>query len=60
MADSKKKSLRVSATMVVARFENDRVQHLYKGDVVPEGITQESLDNLKSLGFVTEDEVDPA
>lgn len=50
-----KKALRVSAPMVVARVANDRLVHLYRGDVVPEEIDAESIKHLKSLGFVTED-----
>ena len=59
MAESKKQ-LRVSAPLVMARTKNDRVVHLYKGDIVPEEITKESVDNLKDLGFVTTDDVQPA
>lgn len=50
--------LKVTAALVTAVVENGRVVYLYKGDVVPDGVTKESLDNLKSLGFVAEDEGD--
>lgn len=48
------KSLVVVAALVVARFQGDRVVYLNKGDVVPDGITPESLEHLRSLGFVAE------
>lgn len=53
-------AMQVSVALVVANTENGRVIHLYKGDTVPKDVTKDSLDNLKSLGFVTSDEVDPA
>lgn len=52
-------AMQVSAPLVVATTENGRVMHLYKGDVVPKDVSKDSLDNLKSLGFVTGEEVDP-
>jgi hypothetical protein len=55
---AKKSSMRVSAVMVTAKTENDRIVYLYRGDVVPEGISSDSLEHLKSLGFVTSDDVD--
>lgn len=54
-----KKELKVSAVMVTVKTENDRVVYLYRGDVVPEGTSEESIKHLKSLGFVTEDDVSP-
>jgi hypothetical protein len=54
-----KKSLKVTAVMVTAKTENDRIVYLYRGDVVPEGVSADSLEHLKSLGFVTEDDVAP-
>ena len=59
MAESKKKTLKVSAVMVTALTKNDRIVYLYRGDVVGEDIASESVDHLKSLGFVTEDDVPP-
>jgi hypothetical protein len=56
---SKSKSLQVSAVMVTAKTENNRIVYLYRGDVVPEGLDKDSLEHLKSLGFVTEDDVAP-
>jgi hypothetical protein len=53
-------AMQVSAALVVATTENGRVIHLYKGDTVPKDVTKDSLDNLRSLGFVSGDEVDPA
>lgn len=58
-AAAKKKTLKVSAVMITARSKNDRIVYLYRGDVVGEDITPESVDHLKSLGFVTEDDVAP-
>lgn len=60
MADApkKKSTLRVSTVMVTAKTENDRIVYLYRGDVVPEGVSADSLDHLKSLGFVTDEDVD--
>lgn len=54
-----KKTLHVTATMVTARTANDRIVYFYKGDTLPEDIPQETVDHLKSLGFVTEDDVSP-
>ena len=61
MAESRSKStsLRVSAGMITAKTENHRIVYLYRGDVVPEGVSADSLEHLKSLGFVTEDDVPP-
>lgn len=47
-------SVKVTAPLVVATTENGRVMHLYRGDIVPSDVTKESLDNLKSLGFVAD------
>lgn len=43
---------RVTAPLVTARTTTGRVVYLYKGDVVPEGITAESLSHLRDLGFI--------
>lgn len=61
MAEARRKSgaLHVQAPMVVVRTENDRIVHLYRGDVLPDGIAEESVEHLKSLGFLTEDHVSP-
>jgi len=42
----------VTAAMVTALSENNRVVYLYKGDLVPEGLAKESIEHLKGLGFV--------
>lgn len=55
-AESKKSPLKVSAVMATVKVSNDRIVHLYRGDVVPEDATKESVDNLKDLGFVTSDD----
>lgn len=59
MADSssKKKDLHVCAAQVQVETSNG-VLHLYKGAVVPDNISEASLQNLKDLGFVTEDDVE--
>lgn len=50
---------KVSAPLVVA-LVGGKVQHLYLGDIVPANIDRESLENLKSLAFVSTDQaVDP-
>lgn len=54
---SSKKTLRVGAALVVVTTENGRVQHLYKGDVLPEGTSEDSVKHLQSLGFLTEGDV---
>jgi hypothetical protein len=55
MAAARKKGggLRVVAPLVQVKV-GDRVLHLYHGDVVPEGVAQESIDHLKSLDYVAE------
>lgn len=52
--------MQVSAPVCTGLTENGRVVYLYKGDVVPKDLKKDSLENLKSLGFVTSDDVDPA
>lgn len=47
---------RVNAPLVVANTENGRVIYLYRGDVVPDEVTEESQKNLRDLGFVTDDD----
>lgn len=42
----------VTAPMVTARTDNDRIVYLYFGDVVPSGLSQGSIDHLRSLGFI--------
>jgi hypothetical protein len=49
-------SLKVTAAMVTAQTENGRIVYLYFGDVVPSGISKASLEHLKSLGFIVDDE----
>jgi hypothetical protein len=49
-------TIKVTAPMITALTENDRVVYLYRGDVVPEGLAKDSLEHLKSLGFITESE----
>lgn len=49
-----KKSLVVTAALVVVRYEGGRVGNLAKGDVVPDGVTPESVEHLRSLGYVAE------
>ena len=49
------KELYVSAPIVVVKVKGNRVVHLYKGDVLPDGVTKESLENLQQLGFVSDE-----
>jgi hypothetical protein len=49
------KPLYVSGPLVSATVSGSRVIHLYKGDVVPSDITKESLENLQSLGYVSDE-----
>jgi hypothetical protein len=58
MADSKKKALKVTSVMATVQVSNDRVIYLYRGDVVPEDATDESVQNLKDLGFVSDKDED--
>lgn len=44
---------RVTAPLVAAKNAKGDVVHLFKGDVVPEGIKQESIDHLLSLDFIS-------
>lgn len=50
---------RVTAPLVTARTTTGRVVYLYKGDVVPEGITVDSLSHLRDLGFIDGDTDEP-
>jgi hypothetical protein len=47
-------ALKVTAPMITARTENDRIVYLYHGDVVPDGLSKESLEHLKGLGFIAD------
>jgi hypothetical protein len=49
-------SLRFTAALGTAFTSQGRIISLYFGDLVPEGISKESLAHLKSLGFVADDE----
>lgn len=51
-AAKKAKVATVSAPLVQVRL-GDRVVHFYQGDILPEGVSQESLDHLLDLGYVT-------
>jgi hypothetical protein len=57
MATAKKNEesggLRVTAPLVQIRV-GDRILHMSQGDVVPDNASQESLDHLRSLGFVSD------
>jgi len=45
---------RVTAALVVAHTTSG-VQHLYAGDIVPSSVTEASLENLRALGFITDE-----
>ena len=54
MAAAKKaKSLIVTAPLVQVVLGSRAVQ-FYHGDVLPEGVSEDSIEHLKSLGYVTE------
>lgn len=53
--EQKGDALYVSAPIVVVKVEGNRVVHLFKGDVLPKGVTKESLENLQQLGFVSDE-----
>lgn len=56
MAAAKKaKGLKVNAPLVQVQL-GDRAAQFYFGDILPEGVSEDSLNHLKSLGYV--DEVD--
>lgn len=44
----------VTAPIVSVRTKGDTIKHLYKGDVVTDDVTPASLENLRSLGYVTD------
>lgn len=46
-----KKALRVTAPLVEVKL-GDRRARFYHGDVLPEGVDEESVKHLKSLGYV--------
>jgi hypothetical protein len=48
-------TLKVTVPLVTARTENDRIVYLYFGDVVPSGLSKDSLKHLEGLGFIAED-----
>lgn len=47
-------AMRVTAPMVTALTLNNRVVYLYRDDVVPAGLTEASVEHLRSLGFISE------
>lgn len=48
-------ALFVSAPIVVVKTKGNRVVHLYKGDQVLGDVTEESLQNLRDLGYVSDE-----
>lgn len=50
-ADTEQAGLVVLAPLVQAKLGN-RVLHFYQGDILPEGVDEESIENLKQLGFI--------
>lgn len=54
-AAKKNKGLQVTAPLVQVQL-GDRAAQFYFGDILPEGVSEDSLKHLKSLGYV--DEVD--
>lgn len=45
-------SLKVVAPLVSVKDEKGNVKQLSRGDIIPEGTSQESIDHLRDLGFV--------
>lgn len=43
----------VTGALVQAQV-GDRVLHFYRGDVLPKDVSEETVEHLKSLGYVTE------
>lgn len=57
MAAAKKtKAIRVTAPLVQASVGN-RADQFYYGDVLPDGVSEESLEHLRSLGYVEDIDV---
>jgi len=50
-----KGDLKVTASLVTVKDSNGAVRYLSRGDVVPDGTPQESVDHLRSLGYVSEE-----
>ena len=50
-----KGALLVTASLVTIKDSNGAVRYLSRGDVVPDGTPQESVDHLRSLGYVSEE-----
>jgi hypothetical protein len=57
MAAAAKKSddLVVSAPLVTVRTKAGADRQLYRGDVVGDDVTKESVDHLRDLGFVSDE-----
>lgn len=43
----------VTAPLVVAKDAKGNVVHLFRGDIVPEGTNQESIDHLLALEYIS-------
>lgn len=52
-APRKAKGLKVTAPLVQVRIGN-RAEQFFVGDVLPEGVDEDSLKHLKDLGYVAE------
>jgi len=48
-----KAALKVTAPLVQVTV-GDRVLHYHLGDTLPDGVAEDSIDHLKSLGFIAE------
>lgn len=51
---------KVTAPLITATTENGVALNLYFGDVVPSGLSKESMDHLSELGFIESDEAEGA
>lgn len=53
MPAAKKKGLQVTAPLIQVSLGSAVVQFAY-GDILPDGVSEDSLEHLKSLGYVGE------
>lgn len=44
----------VLGQLITAKFSDGTQRYFHKGDVLPDGVTAESLEHLSGLGFITD------
>ena len=49
------KAFRVTAMLVTVKDSNGTPRYLGRGDLIPDGTTQESIDHLVDLGYAAEE-----